>query len=169
MCTTSQCRLRYPFQNLRVTNVIFIVTYYPLPPIESSPSFWMTRSQRSRLRDKGLWSVFWSGFGADFVRAYAPCRQGLFRELVIKNGAESASKHAPWKTGHTKCCRWIWWNSRQCSLHCSRCSLERKTLLCRCHRSSLHTLITVNQGWFIERKYYDFHSMSDTSKSVTYV
>ena len=28
MCTTSQCRLRYPFQNLRGTNVIFIVTYY---------------------------------------------------------------------------------------------------------------------------------------------
>ena len=40
---------------LRVTNVIFIVTYYTLPPIESSPSFWMTRSQRSRRRDKHLW------------------------------------------------------------------------------------------------------------------
>ena len=47
----------YPFQNLRVTNVIFIVMYYTLPPIESSPSFWMTRSQRSRRRDKGLWSA----------------------------------------------------------------------------------------------------------------
>ena len=55
MCTTSQCRLRYPFQNLRVTNVIFIVTYYTLPSIESSPSFWMTRSQRSRRHNKGLW------------------------------------------------------------------------------------------------------------------
>ena len=54
MCTTSQCRLRFPFQNLRVTNVIFIVTYYTLPRIESSPSFWVTRSQRSRRRDKGL-------------------------------------------------------------------------------------------------------------------
>ena len=42
MCTTSQCRLRYPFQNLRVTTVFFIVTYYTLPRIESSPSFWMT-------------------------------------------------------------------------------------------------------------------------------
>ena len=54
MCTTSQCRLRYPFQNLRVTNVIFIVTYYTLLRIESSPPFWMTRSQRPRRRDKGL-------------------------------------------------------------------------------------------------------------------
>ena len=55
MRTASQCRIRCPFQNLRVTNVVFIVTYYTLPPIESSPSFWMTRSQRSRRRDKGLW------------------------------------------------------------------------------------------------------------------
>ena len=35
-------------------NVMFIVTYYTLPPIESSDSFWMTRSQRSRRRDKSL-------------------------------------------------------------------------------------------------------------------
>ena len=55
-CTTSQCRLRYPFQNLRVTNV-FIVTYYTLPPIESSHSFWMTRSQRSR--HIGLYRDVW--------------------------------------------------------------------------------------------------------------
>ena len=32
----------------------FIVTYYILPPLESAGSFWMTRSQRSRRRDKGL-------------------------------------------------------------------------------------------------------------------
>ena len=54
MCATSKCTLRCPFRNLRVTNVTFIVTYYTLPPIESSDSFWMTRSQRSRRRDKGL-------------------------------------------------------------------------------------------------------------------
>ena len=35
-------------------NVMFIVTYYTSPPIESSDSFWMTRSQRSRRRDKSL-------------------------------------------------------------------------------------------------------------------
>ena len=50
---TSQCKLRSTFRNLRVTNVIFIVTYYTLPPLESPDSFWMTRSQRSRRRDKG--------------------------------------------------------------------------------------------------------------------
>ena len=58
LCTTSQCRLRYPFRNLRVTNVIFIVTYYTLPRIESPDSSWMTRSQRSRRRDKGLMFPF---------------------------------------------------------------------------------------------------------------
>ena len=54
MCNTSQCRLRYPFWNFRVTNVMFIVTYHTLPPREPSDSFWMTRSQRSRRRDKSL-------------------------------------------------------------------------------------------------------------------
>ena len=39
------------------TNVIFIVTYYTLPPLESSTSSWMTRSQRSRRRDKGRWRL----------------------------------------------------------------------------------------------------------------
>ena len=55
MCSTSQCELRSTFPNLRVTNVIRIVTYYTLPPLESPDSSWMTRSQRSRRRDKGLW------------------------------------------------------------------------------------------------------------------
>ena len=54
----SQCELRSKFPNLRVTNVIRIVTFYTLPPLESSTSSWMTRSQRSRRRDKGLsWIV----------------------------------------------------------------------------------------------------------------
>ena len=57
MCSTSQCELRSTFPNLRVTNVIHIVTYYTLPRIESPTSSWMTRSQRSRRRDKGLWLV----------------------------------------------------------------------------------------------------------------
>ena len=52
--STSQCELRSTFPNLRVTNVIRIVTYYTLPPLESPDSSWMTRSQRSRRRDKGL-------------------------------------------------------------------------------------------------------------------
>ena len=39
------------FRNLRVTNIICIVTYYTLP---SPDLFRMTRSQRSRRRDKGL-------------------------------------------------------------------------------------------------------------------
>ena len=54
MCSTSQCELRSTFPNLRETNVIRIVTYYTLPPLESPDSSWMTRSQRSRRRDKGL-------------------------------------------------------------------------------------------------------------------
>ena len=32
MCSTSQCELRSTFPNLRVTNVIRIVTFYTLPP-----------------------------------------------------------------------------------------------------------------------------------------
>ena len=55
MCSTSQCELRSTFPNLRVTNVIHIVTYYTLPRIESPTSSWMTRSQHSRCRDKGLY------------------------------------------------------------------------------------------------------------------
>ena len=57
-CSTSQCELRSTFPNLRVTNVIRIVTYYTLPPLESPTSSWMTRSQRSRRRDKGLWGLY---------------------------------------------------------------------------------------------------------------
>ena len=57
MRTTSQCKLRCPFRNLRITNVIFIVTYYTLPPLESTYSFWMTRSLRSRRRNKGLYAA----------------------------------------------------------------------------------------------------------------
>ena len=37
--------------------MICIVTYYTLVPIESPDSFWMTRSQRSRRRNKGLWGL----------------------------------------------------------------------------------------------------------------
>ena len=51
MCSTSQCELRSTFPNVRVTNIIHIVTYYTLPWIESPTSSWMTRSQRSRRRD----------------------------------------------------------------------------------------------------------------------
>ena len=54
MCSTSQCELRSTFPNLRVSNVIRIVTFYTLPPLESPTSSWMTRSQRSRRRDKGI-------------------------------------------------------------------------------------------------------------------
>ena len=41
MCSTSQCELRSTFPNLRVTNVIRIVTFYTLPPLESPTSSWM--------------------------------------------------------------------------------------------------------------------------------
>ena len=54
-------QITLPIPEFSVTNVIFIVTYYTLPRIESSPSFWMTRSQRSRRRDKGLWTKFGHG------------------------------------------------------------------------------------------------------------
>ena len=57
MCSTLQCELRSTFPNLRVTNVIRLVTYYTLAPLESPDSSWMTRSHRSRRRDKGLWSL----------------------------------------------------------------------------------------------------------------
>ena len=38
MCTTSQCKLRSIFRNLRVRNVIYIVTWYTLPPFVSTRS-----------------------------------------------------------------------------------------------------------------------------------
>ena len=57
MCSTSQCELRSTFPNLRVTNVIRIVTFYTMPPLESPTSSWMTRSHRSRRRDKGLCKI----------------------------------------------------------------------------------------------------------------
>ena len=41
MCSTSQCKLRSTFPNLRVANVFRIVTYYTLPPLESPDSSWM--------------------------------------------------------------------------------------------------------------------------------
>ena len=53
MCTTSQCKLRSTFRNLRVRNGICIVT---LPPFGSLDLFWIMRSQRSRRRDKGLYA-----------------------------------------------------------------------------------------------------------------
>ena len=60
MCSTSQCELRSTFPNLRVTNVIRIVTFYTLPPLESPTSSWVTRSQRSRRRDKGLLCIIYN-------------------------------------------------------------------------------------------------------------
>ena len=57
MCNTSQCKLRFPFRNLRVMNIICIVTHYTLPPFGSLDSFWIMRSQRSRRRDEGLWGL----------------------------------------------------------------------------------------------------------------
>ena len=57
MCNTSQCKLRSTFRNLRVPNVICIVTCYTLPLLESPDSFWMTWSQRSWRRDKGIFPL----------------------------------------------------------------------------------------------------------------
>ena len=42
MCKTSQCELRSLRVNSGMLNVIRIVTYYSLPPLESPDSFWMT-------------------------------------------------------------------------------------------------------------------------------
>ena len=64
MYSTSQCELRSTFPNLRGTNIIRTVTYYTLPSLESPDSSWMTRSQRSRRRDKGLWRL-WRSYGDD--------------------------------------------------------------------------------------------------------
>ena len=41
MCKTSQCELRSLRVNSGMLNVIRIVTYYTLPPLESPDSFWM--------------------------------------------------------------------------------------------------------------------------------
>ena len=41
MCNTSQCELRSLRVNLGMLNVIRIVTYYTLPPLESPDSFWI--------------------------------------------------------------------------------------------------------------------------------
>ena len=41
MCNTSQCELRSSRVNSGMLNVIRIVTYYTLPPIESPDSFWI--------------------------------------------------------------------------------------------------------------------------------
>ena len=41
MCKTSQCELRSLSVNSRMLNVIRIVTYYTLPPLESPDSFWI--------------------------------------------------------------------------------------------------------------------------------
>ena len=41
MCKTSQCELRSLRVNSGMLNVIRIVTYYTLPPLESSDSFWI--------------------------------------------------------------------------------------------------------------------------------
>ena len=45
------------------------------------------------------WSVFWSGFGADFVRALSSPGKAWRGQGPYKVGAETAPKHAPWKTG----------------------------------------------------------------------
>ena len=41
MCKTSQCELRSLHVNSGMLNVIRIVTYYTLPPLESPDSFWI--------------------------------------------------------------------------------------------------------------------------------
>ena len=41
MCKTSQCKLRSLRVNSGMLNVIRIVTYYTLPPLESPDSFWI--------------------------------------------------------------------------------------------------------------------------------
>ena len=41
MCNTSQCELRSLCVNSGMLNVIRIVTYYTLPPLESPDSFWI--------------------------------------------------------------------------------------------------------------------------------
>ena len=41
MCNTSQCELRSLRVNSGMLNVICIVTYYTLPPLESPDSFWI--------------------------------------------------------------------------------------------------------------------------------
>ena len=41
MCNTSQCELRSLRANSGMLNVIRIVTYYTLPPLESPDSFWI--------------------------------------------------------------------------------------------------------------------------------
>ena len=50
---TIDSEARDPFGG-NVYYVICIVTSYTLPPNGSLDSFWITRSQRSRRRDKGL-------------------------------------------------------------------------------------------------------------------
>ena len=41
MCNTSQCELRSLRVNSAMLNIIRIVTYYTLPPLESPDSFWI--------------------------------------------------------------------------------------------------------------------------------
>ena len=41
VCKTSQCELRSLRVNSGMLNVIRIVTYYTLPPLESPDSFWI--------------------------------------------------------------------------------------------------------------------------------
>ena len=89
MCSTSQCELRSTFPTSRVTNVIRIVTYYTLPQLESPDSSWMTRSQRSRRRDKGL-----SRHLCKPPREYVlnggktNCRQAILNRLAVSNYTE---------------------------------------------------------------------------------
>ena len=55
MCKTSQCELRSLRVNSGMLNVIRIVTYYTLPPLESPDSFWIAMAIS---RDKGLCPYF---------------------------------------------------------------------------------------------------------------
>ena len=41
VCNTSQCELRSLLLNSGMLNVVRIVTYYTLPPLESPDSFWI--------------------------------------------------------------------------------------------------------------------------------
>ena len=96
MCNTSQCVLRSTFPNLRVTNVIHIVTYYTLPPLESPTSSWMTRPQRSRRRDKGLW-CFPFNFISTAVRMFSV-------SFLISLVFQHAHPHGPSHHHHLCCC-----------------------------------------------------------------
>ena len=82
VCSMSQCELRSTFPNVRVTNVIRIVTYYTLPPVESPDSSWMTRSQRTRRRDKDLWHPTYMH---SFIISHSSCAEQYMATCLRTN------------------------------------------------------------------------------------